>query len=60
MEEFCLAWQDILKSLTESHDFIKPCIPVALSSNDFMSFLNDRILITRDKRETAVNLSLPN
>lgn len=35
--------------LTESHSSIEPCIPLALSSDDFMSFFNDKILNIRDK-----------
>ena len=35
--------------LTASHNSIEPCIPIALSSNDFMSFFNDKILTIRDK-----------
>lgn len=35
--------------LTESHSAIEPCIPVTLSSNDFITFFNDKILNIRDK-----------
>ncbi|XP_049426310.1 uncharacterized protein LOC125885000 [Epinephelus fuscoguttatus] len=35
--------------LTESQSSIEPCIPLALSSNDFMSFFNDKILTIRGK-----------
>ena len=38
-----------LARLTKSHNSIDPCIPIALSSNDFMSFFNDKILTIRDK-----------
>ena len=35
--------------LTESHSSIEPCIPIALSGNDFMTFFYDNILIIRGK-----------
>ena len=35
--------------LTESHTSVDPCFPLALSSNDFMSFFNDKILTIREK-----------
>uniref|UniRef100_A0A3Q3FYF7 Reverse transcriptase domain-containing protein n=1 Tax=Labrus bergylta TaxID=56723 RepID=A0A3Q3FYF7_9LABR len=35
--------------LTESHGSIEPCSPLALSSNDFLSFFNNKILDIRDK-----------
>ena len=38
-----------LARLTKSHNSTDPCIPIALSSNDFMSFFNDKILTIRDK-----------
>ena len=38
-----------LARLTKSHNSVDPCIPIALSSNDFMSFFNDKILTIRDK-----------
>ena len=38
-----------LARLTKSHNSIDPCIPMALSSNDFMSFFNDKMITIRDK-----------
>lgn len=35
--------------LTESHSSTEPCIPTGLSSSDFMSFFNNKILTIRDK-----------
>ena len=35
--------------LTNSHSSTEPCIPPSLSSDDFMSFFNDKILKIRDK-----------
>lgn len=35
--------------LTDSHSSIEPSIPITLSSNDFMTFFNDKILTIRDK-----------
>uniref|UniRef100_A0A8D0CS33 Reverse transcriptase domain-containing protein n=3 Tax=Sander lucioperca TaxID=283035 RepID=A0A8D0CS33_SANLU len=34
--------------LTDSHSSIEPSIPIALSSDDFMSFFNDKIITIRD------------
>ena len=49
--------------LTESHRSTEPSIPISLSSNDFMSFFNDKILLIRDKinrllPSNYINLSL--
>ena len=38
-----------LARLTKSHDSIDPCIPMNLSSNDFMHFFNENILTIRRK-----------
>ena len=38
-----------LGRLTKSHNSTDPCIPMALSSNDFINFFNDKILTIRDK-----------
>ena len=35
--------------LTDSHSSTEPSIPLALSSDDFMSFFNDKIITIRDK-----------
>ncbi len=49
--------------LTESHSSIEQSIPIALSSYDFMSFFNDKILAIRNKIQqdlpsTGTDLSL--
>ena len=49
--------------LTESHRSTEPSIPISLSSDDFMSFFNDKILLIRDKihhllPSNYINLSL--
>ncbi|TKS65475.1 hypothetical protein D9C73_028281 [Collichthys lucidus] len=38
--------------LTENHSSTEPSIPLGLSSNDFMSFFNDKIITIRDKIHT--------
>ena len=38
-----------LARLTKSHDSTDPCIPIGLSSNDFMRFFNDKIITIRRK-----------
>uniref|UniRef100_A0A665ULH4 Reverse transcriptase domain-containing protein n=1 Tax=Echeneis naucrates TaxID=173247 RepID=A0A665ULH4_ECHNA len=35
--------------LTESHSSVEPVIPLALSSNDFISFSSDKILMIRER-----------
>uniref|UniRef100_A0A8C9XHL9 Reverse transcriptase domain-containing protein n=1 Tax=Sander lucioperca TaxID=283035 RepID=A0A8C9XHL9_SANLU len=35
--------------LTDSHSSIEPSIPIALSSDDFMTFFNDKIITIREK-----------
>ena len=49
--------------LTESHSSVEPIIPVSLSSNDFMSFFNTKIMHIREKihhflPQTGLNTSL--
>ena len=41
--------------LTKSQSSVEPCIPLALSSNHFMSFFTDKIVMIREK----INLALP-
>ncbi|XP_054860077.1 uncharacterized protein LOC129347328 [Amphiprion ocellaris] len=41
--------------LTKSQSSVEPCIPLALSSNDFMSFFTNKIITIREK----INLALP-
>ena len=35
--------------LTESHSSIEPCVPINLSSNDFMNFFYNKIITIREK-----------
>uniref|UniRef100_A0A8C9XHM2 Reverse transcriptase domain-containing protein n=1 Tax=Sander lucioperca TaxID=283035 RepID=A0A8C9XHM2_SANLU len=35
--------------LTKSHSSVEPSIPIALSSDDFMTFFNDKIITIREK-----------
>ena len=49
-----------LARLTKAHNSIDPCIPIALSSDDFMSFFNDKILTIRDKIQHSLPLTGPN
>ncbi|MDF4419801.1 hypothetical protein P3392_23640, partial [Vibrio parahaemolyticus] len=45
--------------LTEGQNSIEPCIPLALSSNDFMSFFNDKILTIEAKFMTSCPQIVP-
>ena len=43
--------------LTQSQSSVEPCIPRALSSNNFMSFFDDTILTIREKNSSSCSLS---
>ncbi len=43
------ALRSTVARLTQSQSSLKPCIPVALGSNDFMTFFNNKIVLIREK-----------
>ena len=43
-----------LARLTKSHNSIDPCIPITLSSNDFMNFFHEKVLTIRDRIQSQL------